>query len=53
LTLASNGILSPMPLDDAIGVAKMLVRLGRAIPFAAWVDQTPSAPQKPPLSGLF
>lgn len=33
-----NGITRDLPREDAIGIAEMLVTLGRAVPPSRWVD---------------
>lgn len=38
LTLLANGIDRPLPLEDAIDLAGMLVTLRRAVPAKDWVD---------------
>jgi hypothetical protein len=37
-TLVANGITREMPLIDALDVAEVLVKTGRAIPPGEWVD---------------
>jgi hypothetical protein len=38
LTLTASGIHQPLLLEDAVDLAEMLVRLGRAVPAKDWVD---------------
>jgi hypothetical protein len=37
-TLIANGITRDLTWEDAIGVAQLLITLGRAIPPARWLD---------------
>jgi hypothetical protein len=48
-----NGITADLPLEDAIGVVLMLVRLGRALPATKWVDSMIAAEEEDAIDALF
>ena len=48
-----NGITRDIPREDAIGIAEMLLSLGRAIPPARWVDDLAGRAEAQAIESLF
>lgn len=42
----------PLPIDDALGVAEVLVATGRALPAAKWVDSFRFAADRASFEGI-
>jgi hypothetical protein len=45
--------MADLPLEDAVGVASMLVQLGRAIPADKWIDSMIAAEEEDAIDALF
>jgi len=48
-----NGITRDLPREDAIGIAEMLIVLGRATPPAQWVGELAERAQTEAMESLF
>jgi hypothetical protein len=51
--LIANGITRDLPWEDAIGVAQMLVTLGRAVPPARWIESLSARSEEAARESLF
>ena len=48
-----NGITRDLPREDAIGIAEMLLSLGRAVPPARWIDDLADRAESEAIESLF
>ena len=52
-TLIANGVTQDLPWEDAIGVAHMLVALGRAVPPSRWLESLSARSEEAAREALF
>ncbi len=48
-----NGITRELPREDAIGIAEMLVSLGRAVPPSRWIAELIDRAEADAIESLF
>lgn len=48
-----NGITQDLPWEDAIGIAEMLIQLGRAVPPSRWIGELAERAETEALETLF